>query len=148
MSKYRLEHPLDDTDLLIMPDVNPEESCIYIFFIDGQGCYVGKSDGKNPKDRWQTRYSKNVQDMQNGKPWHNDPTKDFRPVHYALHQAVKEKLTITLIIYENLTGKALKDREDELINCIGTLNGMSGRRNTLNNLPDTRQAPARLATVP
>ena len=123
MSIYRLDYPLDDVDPLIMPSVNPEDSCIYIFFIDGKGCYVGKSDGKKPKKRWQRDYSKNVRDMLDGKPWHNDPTKDFRKIHSALHKAVKEKLRITLIIYENLTGKALTDREDELIDTIGTLNG-------------------------
>ena len=123
MSIYRLDYPLDDTDPIVMPKVNPEKSCIYIFFIEDKGCYVGKSDGRNPKSRWQKRYSKNVQDMIEGKSWHGDPKKDFRPVHYALFQAVKKKLKVALIISENLTGFALLDREKDLINSIGTLNG-------------------------
>ena len=61
--------------------------------------------------------------MIEGKSWHGDPKKDFRPVHYALFQAVKKKLKVALIISENLTGFALLDRQKDLINSIGTLNG-------------------------
>ncbi len=121
MTKFRLKHPLDDIDPLIMPGVNPEESCIYIFFIDGKGCYVGKSDGQDPKNRWWKDYSLNVKHMIDGAPYHIRG-QDFRPVHHALHEARKECLRATLIIYENLTGKELEAREDGLIRAIGTLN--------------------------
>jgi hypothetical protein len=140
MSKYRLEHPLDDTDPIVMPGVNPERSCIYIFFIDGLGCYVGKSDGKKPTRRWQKTYSKNVQDKMDGKPWHGDPSMSFRRIHDALCKAVKERQRIVLVIYENHTGKALTDREAELIRAIGTLNGHRSKQTKRTIGPDVIKA--------
>ena len=110
MSKYRLDAPLEDVDPLIMPGVNAEKPCIFIFFIDGKGTYVGKSSGKNPTYSWQKRYSARVQGIIDRKPYHGDPNKNYRPIHYALFEALKEKLRVTLIILENGKGDALIER--------------------------------------
>jgi hypothetical protein len=122
MTKYRLEYPLDDIDPLIMPGVDPEQACIYIFFIDGKGCYVGKSGGRHPSSRWKKAYSRNLQRMIEGRSYHIQG-RDFRQVHYALYEAKKKCLRTALVILENQEGDVLKAREHELIHAIGTLNG-------------------------
>jgi len=38
MSEHRLKYPLDDIDPILMPGVNPNISCIYIFFVEEKGC--------------------------------------------------------------------------------------------------------------
>ncbi len=122
LSKYRLDAPLEDVDPLIMPGVNAEKPCIFVFFIDGKGSYVGKSGGKNPINNWRKRYSANVQRMIDGKAYHGDPAKDFRLIHYALFEALRGTLRVTLIILENGTGDTLNERRKVIKEVVESLN--------------------------
>jgi hypothetical protein len=71
---------------------------IYEWRIEGTGVYIGKA--KVLRNRINA-YPRNVLAMLNGRPWHGDPTRSYRPIHHALHQAHESKGAVKVTVLEN-----------------------------------------------
>lgn len=61
-----------------------EKPGIYEWRIEGVGAYVGKALTLRKRIR---AYPNNVRRMLKGLHWHGDPTREYRPIHKALHAA-------------------------------------------------------------
>ena len=121
MNDLTLNAPLDDTIVFVAHGVDPKKAYIYVFYIDGVGAYVGETE--NPKRPF-TQYSRNVKKLLANKTYRKSKPDGFRRVHRALAKAIDKKQKISLVLLENWEEKIDRlQREKELRNAIGTLNG-------------------------
>jgi hypothetical protein len=86
---------------------------VYEWLIEDTGLYIGKA--KILKERVRD-YPNNVRRMLEGLPWHGNPNKDYRPIHYALRQAYDEELFVSVSILETCDLSIRAERERYWIN--------------------------------
>jgi len=70
---------------------------IYEWRIDGAGVYIGKAKCLRKRIR---AYPNNVRRMMNGRPWHGNHAKDYRPIHHALRQAYVSNAVVSVAVLE------------------------------------------------
>lgn len=116
----RILLPQDWCEYKISQNVDVDRPGLYEWTIEGCGSYMGKYGRITRPTR---EYQRNVQNLLNGKKYRlGKPTK-FRRIHRELGAAFLSGRTITLTILENAEGLELLQREQELIDERGTLNG-------------------------
>lgn len=81
---------------------------IYEWRVETIGVYVGKA--KRLKSRIRA-YPNNVRRMTLGQPWHGNPERDYRPIHYALLRAYSENLPVSAVVLENCEAELRASRE-------------------------------------
>lgn len=91
---------------------------IYEWHIDGVGVYIGKFSAAS---RPTGAYTRNVENLLNGRPYRPSNPNGFRRIHHELADAFRLGLAVRLTILENPSD--LNRRERELIAERGTLNG-------------------------
>jgi hypothetical protein len=86
---------------------------IYEWRIEGIGVYIGKA--KVLKNRVRD-YPNNVRRMLQGLHWHGNPSKDYRPIHYALRRAYEDGTVVSVSILETCDPCVRSERERHWIN--------------------------------
>ena len=90
---------------------------IYAWHVVGANGYHGVYIGKATKigDRMRA-YPKNVQRNLEGKPYHGNSSKDYRPVHYKLTEALQSGMHVVFEVVEECPCENLNERENYWIN--------------------------------
>ena len=121
INQLKLNEPLQDTIIYVAKGVDPHKPGIYVFVIEEGGIYVGKYKSSY---RYQCTYPKRVKRLLAGEPYKESNPNGFRHIHRALVKAVEAEKKISLMLIENWNDEETRhNRETELINAIGTLNG-------------------------
>lgn len=98
---------------LLVEGVDPTQPGIYEWRIEGAGAYIGQYTHASRPRR---AYGRNVANILDGRAYRKGKPDEFRSVHRALAQAVREGRRITLSLIENVADKPSRNRrERELI---------------------------------
>jgi hypothetical protein len=93
---------------------------VYVWTIEGVGCYVGKSRRLRARLR---EYDNNVRKILAGHPYRKGKSDGWRRVHLELAAARLAGLSVTLEVVETCGLDELNARERHWIGLRGTLNG-------------------------
>ena len=96
-------------------DEGYDTSCagVYEWRIEHTGLYIGKAKVLRKRVR---NYPNNVRRMLEGLPWHGNPSRDYRPIHYALRKAYDDGLVVSVSILETCDPSIRAERERYWIN--------------------------------
>jgi hypothetical protein len=111
--------PEDWYTFVVAEGVDTKQPGLYEWHIEGVGSYIGKYKSI---DRPKKQYSRNVQNLLDGKPYRKSYAA-FRRIHHELAEAHKSEKKITLTILENCSPEEINARELLLIKERGRLNG-------------------------
>lgn len=74
----------DWTEVAAPQGVDLDQPGIFAWIVEGRVLYVGRATPL--RNRWAV-YERNVRDRRAGRPWHGDPSRNFRRIHEALDAA-------------------------------------------------------------